>query len=154
MFLTLDIFKFNGTGNLKSLDFLTNTPVKDIAEDYDGSIWFATHSKGLIRLTSDNKWEVFTNNPDNPKSLPGNNINCVFQDSKFHIWAGTEGEGLVRFNAKEQNFEPILNDKSGLPSNIIYSILDDSDGNLWVSTGGGLVPLRRDILLHFHSCWY
>lgn len=139
------VIAMDASGNLKSLDFLTNTPVKDIAEDYDGSIWFATHSKGLIRLTSDNKWEVFTNNPDNPKSLPGNNINCVFQDSKFHIWAGTEGEGLVRFNAKEQNFEPILNDKSGLPSNIIYSILDDSDGNLWVSTGGGLVKISSDL---------
>lgn len=139
------VLSMDASGTLKKLDYLANTPIKDITEDYDGSIWFATHSRGLIRLTADNKWEVFTNNPDDPKSLPGNNINCVFQDSKFHIWAGTEGEGLALFDTKEKNFEPILNDQSGLPSNIIYSILDDSDGNLWVSTGGGLVKISSDL---------
>lgn len=133
------------SGKLQRVEYLIGTPTKDIAEDYDGSIWFATHSRGLIRLTSDGKWESFTHDPSNPQSLPGNNINCIFQDSKYHIWVGTEGEGLVLFNPQTHNFESILNDKSGLPSNIIYSILDDTDGNLWVSTGGGLVKISSDI---------
>lgn len=139
------VISMDASGTLKPLDYLTNIPVKCIAEGCDGSIWFATHSKGLIRLTSDNRWEVFVNNPDNPKSLPENNVNCVYQDFQYHIWVGTEGEGLVRFNIKEQTFEPILNDESGLPSNIIYSIQDDLDGNLWVSTGGGLVKISSDL---------
>ncbi len=132
-------------GKCEPIQQLRSTPTKDITEDYEGSIWFATHLRGLARLTADNRWEHFTNNPNDPHSLPGNNVNCVFQDANFRIWVGTEGEGLALFNPKKNNFDTMFNNESGLPSNIIYSILNDAEGNLWVSTGGGLVKISTDL---------
>ncbi|MCD7971552.1 MAG: response regulator [Candidatus Azobacteroides sp.] len=132
------------TNKLERMERLAGIPIKGMAEDYNGALWFAAHKYGLIRLNSDNRWESFTNHPDDPESLRVNNVNCVFQDAKFRIWVGTEGGGLSLFNQKKNGFDVILNEKSGLPSNIIYAILDDTDGNIWVTTGGGLVKINPD----------
>lgn len=130
---------------LQVVSKLDGKPVKDIKEDYNGSIWFATHANGLYQLTVDGKWIAYVNNPNDSTSLVNNNVNCVYQDSKFRIWVGTEGGGLTLFNKKKNCFELVLDEESGLPSNIIYSILDDADGNLWVTTGRGLVEISSDL---------
>ena len=128
-------------GTMKKHAYLDGVPVKAITEDYNGSVWFAAHMHGLIRLSADGTWDAFTHNPNDSLSLPGNNVNCVYQDARYRLWVGTEGEGLALFNTRNNCFEYILNEKSGLPSNIINSIMEDTDGNIWVSTGGGLVKV-------------
>ncbi|MCD8317867.1 MAG: response regulator [Paraprevotella sp.] len=139
------VTSMNSAGAMERLDKLKGVPVKGIAETYDGSIWFATHTRGLMRMDAHKRWEVFMNRAEDSTSIPGNNVNCVFQDMKYRVWAGTEGEELALFNAKKKDFEVVLDDKCGLPSNIIYSILNDAEGNLWVSTGGGLAKISPDL---------
>jgi signal transduction histidine kinase/ligand-binding sensor domain-containing protein/DNA-binding NarL/FixJ family response regulator len=130
---------------LKRIDQLIGKQIKDVKEDYNGSLWFATHLYGLCRMTSNGKWDSFVNNPKDSKSLVNDNVNCIYEDSKFRIWVGTEGGGLTLFNEKKNCFELVFNEESGLPSNIIYSILDDTDGNLWVATSGGLAKINSDL---------
>ena len=77
-------------------------------------------------------------------SLPGNNVNCIHQDAKRRIWVGTEGNGIAMFDSQKGCFESVMTEASGFPSNIIYDILDDVDGNLWISTGGGLAKVKTD----------
>jgi ligand-binding sensor domain-containing protein/signal transduction histidine kinase/DNA-binding response OmpR family regulator len=129
------------TKTLVKIDYLSRMPIKDIKEDYNGNIWIATHANGLLRLNPNGKWTAFTHNSKDTSSLATNNINCIYQDSKFRIWVGSESKGLMLFNPKNDNFDLIFNEESGLPSNIVYSILDDSENNIWVSTGGGLVKI-------------
>lgn len=133
------------SGSFKRIDRLTGVPVKGIAEDYNGNLWFACHAKGLMRLSSTGNWTTFKHNYNDKNSLVVDNVNCVFQDSKFRIWIGTEGGGLTLFNHKQDSFDLILDESSGLPSNIIYAILEDADGNIWVTTGGGLVKIDADL---------
>jgi signal transduction histidine kinase/ligand-binding sensor domain-containing protein/DNA-binding response OmpR family regulator len=120
------------------IERLTSVPVKSVAEDYNGALWFASHAQGLFRLTADGNWKTFDN-------LPNKNINCVYQDSKFRIWIGTEGSGLAVFNPQTEQFQQTFTQLNGLPSNIVYSILDDSEGNIWASTGSGLVKIEADL---------
>lgn len=124
---------------------LSGISIKDIIEDYTGAIWFAGHTFGLFRLSPNNTWTTFEHNPKDPTSLPNNNINCIYQDSKFRIWIGMEGFGLSLYNAKTEKFETIFTEQNGLPSNIVYSIMDDKEGNLWVTTGGGIVKVESDL---------
>lgn len=124
---------------------LIGVPVKGMAEDYNGNLWFACHAKGLFRLSSEGNWTIFSHKPEDPTSLVTDNVNCVFQDSKFRIWVGTEGGGLALFNNKKECFDFVLDERSGLPSNMIYAMLDDTDGNIWVTTGGGLVKIDNDL---------
>ncbi|MDL2221237.1 response regulator [Parabacteroides sp. OttesenSCG-928-N08] len=133
------------TKRLEKIQELEGVPIKDIEKDYNGSIWFATHANGLLRLNPDQDWDSFTHDPSDSTSIATNNVNCVFQDTKFRIWVGTESEGLMLFNNKTNSFYHQIDEQTGLPSNMIYSILDDSDGNIWVTTGGGLVKIDHDL---------
>ena len=121
---------------------LNNIPIKAILEDYNGSLWFAAHMHGLIHLTAHNKWEFYTHHQGDITSLMSNNVNCIYQDSHYRMWVGTEGEGLGLFNIKTKKIEYKFNEKARLPSNIIYSILEDTEGNIWVSTGSGLARIN------------
>ncbi len=51
------------------------------------------------------------------------------------MWFGTLGGGLSRFDGKSfKNYST----KDGLPSNTIYSVFDDGDGNIWIGTQRGI----------------
>ncbi|MDR1120781.1 MAG: response regulator [Dysgonamonadaceae bacterium] len=132
------------TGKMSRIAHLAGMPIKDIEEDYKGNVWFATHANGVLRLDINGQWSAFGHQAEDAESLPTNNINCIFQDSRFRIWAGTEGEGLLLFNPEKNRFERFLSEESGLSSNIIYSMLDDNEGYLWVTTSSGLLRIHTE----------
>ncbi|MCE3225878.1 MAG: hypothetical protein K0S32_429 [Bacteroidetes bacterium] len=61
----------------------------------------------------------------------GNEIRCIFQDSKNNLWFATNGEGAFRYDGKT-----ILNftDKHGLCNNFVWKIEEDKSGNIWLKT--------------------
>lgn len=135
---------FDGTG-FHRIKELPSASVMKIIEDYEGNLWFATHFHGLYRMSADGKLKNYVNRLNDAKSLPGNNINNIFLDSRGMLWVGTEGEGLVLFNPRSGKVERRFTETTdALPSNIIYSTQEDGDGNLWVSTGDGLVKISAD----------
>lgn len=64
-------------------------------------------------------------------------IFCVKVDKKGRVWCASEGQGLIRFLEKEKSFKKYTM-RDGLPSDIVYGILEDKRGNLWLSTTNGL----------------
>jgi ligand-binding sensor domain-containing protein len=68
--------------------------------------------------------------------LSQSEVNCIFQDSRGYIWAGTSGGGLCKFDGKEfTSYET----ENGLAGQIITDIEEDQKGNLWItSTWGGV----------------
>ena len=132
--------EFDGQ-NFKDLPELKNAAVMTILEDFDGNIWFATHFYGIFKKTPDGE---YTNYSTLDSSLPGNNINNIFLDSKGMLWVGTEGEGLVLFNPNSGTSERKFSESTGLPSDIIYSTQEDANGDIWVATGGGLIKISKD----------
>jgi ligand-binding sensor domain-containing protein len=60
----------------------------------------------------------------------------VFQDRAGPVWVCTAG-GLNRFDPKTETFEH-FREKDGLPNDLIYGILEDDQGRLWMSTNRGL----------------
>lgn len=130
--------------NFRKINEFVNISIKDIEKDYKGNLWFATHRSGIYCLSPDGQCKHFIHNPMDSTSLPGNNVNCIHQDAKRRIWVGTEGNGIAMFDSQKGCFESVMTEASGFPSNIIYDILDDVDGNLWISTGGGLAKVKTD----------
>ncbi|NIM16021.1 MAG: hypothetical protein GTO45_28805, partial [Candidatus Aminicenantes bacterium] len=51
---------------------------------------------------------------------------AIFEDKSGTIWVATYGGGLNRYRAEEGRFEAIRR-TNGLPSNILYWILEDDD---------------------------
>jgi ligand-binding sensor domain-containing protein len=74
--------------------------------------------------------------------LAGDNIICVFVDSKGHRLFGTD-KGLTshsKFDAKEGWNETFT---GKLPDRYVSSIAEDKEGNIWVGTHGGVVCFRN-----------
>lgn len=69
------------------------------------------------------------------EGLPQSNVFCLLQDSKGYTWMGTDGGGVARFDGAKFN---ILTTVDGLSDNMIRSLYEDRNGNIWIGTIKGL----------------
>ncbi|MEO0732002.1 MAG: two-component regulator propeller domain-containing protein, partial [Bacteroidota bacterium] len=92
--------------------------------------------KTLTMLTAQSPAGYFTAlTTDN--SLTENHVNCIYQDKDGFLWFGTF-DGLNRFDGYTvETYKPAPNDSSSLSSILIYTIIGDGAGNLWIGTSGG-----------------
>jgi signal transduction histidine kinase/DNA-binding response OmpR family regulator len=62
------------------------------------------------------------------------------------LWVSTKGGGIVRLDKQAQHREPgtflHINEAQGLPNKVVYGILPDGAGNLWLSTNRGLAQFN------------
>jgi len=117
---------------------LSSDLVNAIYEDQEGLIWIGTSTGGLNMY--DRKDETFTHfvhDPYDPDSISSDYILSILQDSKELYWIGTAGAGLNKFDPESGIFRH-FREKDGLPSDVVYGILEDDQGMLWISTNSGL----------------
>ncbi len=62
---------------------------------------------------------------------------CLLKDSKNRLWCGTFGAGLEKLNEDGHTFTTYRM-KDGLAGDVVYGIIEDEEGYLWISTGSGL----------------
>ncbi|MBS9525726.1 response regulator [Litoribacter alkaliphilus] len=114
----------------------------DILEDSMGQLWFATTNHGLIKLDPTTKSiQTYWHEKNNANSLPHNSVLSLKLDHQGQLWVGTEGGGLAKFRSKSDDFET-YGLEEGLPSQVIYKILEDDLQQLWLSTSNGLVQFE------------
>ncbi|MBK9013166.1 MAG: hypothetical protein IPM82_03230 [Saprospiraceae bacterium] len=80
------------TESLTIADGLSQGMIYDIEQTDDGFLWFATKD-GLNRYDGYN-FKVFTNDPFNPFSIAGNDVELMFEDSRGNLWLGITGIGV------------------------------------------------------------
>jgi len=123
---------------------LSGNWVYSIYEDHVGNLWVGTLENGLNRLDpKTNKFTRYRHNSRNKSSLNNDSIISIYQDQKDRLWLGTEGGGLNLFHPETNSFSYYL-EKDGLPNGVIYGILGDDLGNLWVSTNFGISRFNPD----------
>ncbi|WP_304130681.1 two-component regulator propeller domain-containing protein [Ignavibacterium album] len=79
--------------------------------------------------------------------LSQNSVTCIFQDRKGFMWFGTQ-DGLNRFDGyKFKIFKNIPSDTTSLSENFIFSIFENSSGELFVETQSKIIhkynPLKE-----------
>ncbi|MDQ0106962.1 signal transduction histidine kinase/ligand-binding sensor domain-containing protein/DNA-binding response OmpR family regulator [Chitinophaga terrae (ex Kim and Jung 2007)] len=99
-----------------------------LEEDKAGNLWGGNYSSVILidRLHLQHK-----------RFYVGYTIRSLHEDGKNRFWVGTDGGGLLLFNRQTGQFSRFTTSE-GLPSNSILRILEDSHGNLWLSTFNGL----------------
>jgi len=117
---------------------LSGTLVYSIHEDNTGKIWVGTFESGLNRF--DPETGLFTryrHDPQDKTSINNDSILTIYQDSQERLWFGTDGGGLSLYHSETDSFTYYL-EKDGLPNGVVYGILEDDLGTLWMSTNFGI----------------
>lgn len=116
---------------------LSNNNVWSLLQAKSGDLWIS--SDGFI-----DRYNPVTKNFTHYKSkstdftgILANRALCIFEDKQNKIWFGTAGGGLSLFEEKTNKFRH-WTETEGLPNNVIYGILEDEQGCLWLSTNKGL----------------
>ncbi|PCK07310.1 MAG: hypothetical protein COA42_14905, partial [Alteromonadaceae bacterium] len=101
-------------------------------QDRQGNLWLLNY-KGVVLLDPDTK-EVTI--------FPDYWSRCIIQDREGFYWMGSNGYGLhkFQFDAVNKTFTRIrrYTQEDGLPNNTVTSIVEDAQGDLWVSTEKGV----------------
>ena len=84
---------------------------------------------------------------DIDQGLSSSSINAILEDRRGHLWFGTNGGGLCRYDGT--TFSHLTID-SGLSSKYIACLLEDKWGRLWIGTKGeGVNVYDGHTLIHF-----
>jgi signal transduction histidine kinase/ligand-binding sensor domain-containing protein len=107
-------------------------------EDRNLNFWVGTFNKGLFRVNREtNKYTFYQNDPDNPDSLSSNSVMDIAEDGDGNLWVATAGGGLNRYLPASDSFKAYT-EKDGLPNSVVYSVVQDDAGKLWLSTNFGI----------------
>jgi ligand-binding sensor domain-containing protein/signal transduction histidine kinase len=121
-------------------DSLSHDNVLSIYKDRSGVLWIGTFGGGLDRFDpASDGFLHYQSDPDDLYSLSDNNVASIYEDQSGVLWVGTVGGGLNEFDRDRGLFTHYrYGEDDGLPSDIVYGILEDDHGNLWLSTNEGL----------------
>ena len=114
-------------------DGLAQGYIGAMCQDREGFLWIGTKN-GLNRYDGE-RFELFTNNPDDPYSISHNWVTCLTEIGDY-LLIGTMAGGLNIFYKPNQRFYKIAvtNSKwSTIPSLHIGYIHQDSLGQIWVA---------------------
>ena len=118
---------------------IANNYIVDIIEDKDGYIWVSTiNGLSRINVEKDEIKNYYTENAN----LSDNNLWQILYTKENKLLVSTIN-GLNIYDEKSDTFKRIL--QSELPSQFIYSLNEDSNGDIWVGTDKGLVQLDNDL---------
>lgn len=105
-----------------------------------GRIWLATAAHGLLRVDlAMHRVVRWYSDPQNVASLPTNALLSLAQDpvQYQYLWIGSFGNGLTRLDKLTGQLRS-FSTHEGLPNDMIYAILPDRTGDLWLSTNKGI----------------
>ncbi|MBN2167282.1 MAG: response regulator [Marinilabiliaceae bacterium] len=124
--------------------------IRSITGDSDGNILIGTTNGLLISKLPSGKYEKYSFNryAHNSKlnnSLEANDIQCIFSSQKGDVFIGLSAGGINKIiggigNNKKIKFEKIK--KNRMPLDIVYSINEDSIGNLWLSSQTRIIKIN------------
>ncbi|WP_460686447.1 ligand-binding sensor domain-containing protein [Niabella aquatica] len=114
-----------------------------IIELSDGTILTGTFQDGLHYYSPSKKifgsiqvWK------QNKNLFAENRITYLFESYNKTVWVATE-YGLYNINLQTKKTY-IYSDKTGLPSNMVYTITEDNNYNKWITTSKGLVLMSKN----------
>lgn len=120
--------------------YTTKIEIKDIIEDHAQNLWIATN-KGLVKYNYlTHATQFYNHDPNNTHSLIHDNIRRLTLDSDGDLWICSMNVGICRLDQVTHLFHRYnRTDKqypNCIPSNSIYTIIEDSHQQLWMGAQG------------------
>ncbi len=116
---------------------LSGNNILSIAEDKENNLWIGTDDGGLNRM--DGESGEFSQYFNKEEKTP--DLRVLFVDSKDNIWVGQWG--LYCYNREKDGFA-VFTEKANLGGLFVKGIVEDNNGNLWISTSTGITRLNPE----------
>ncbi|NDV83974.1 hybrid sensor histidine kinase/response regulator transcription factor [Bacteroides sp. 51] len=113
--------------------------IYDVREDDLGNLWVATYGNGVVRLDGKTgKWMYYDQIISSDDPVVGSKLTSIYIDGQKRLIFSSEGRGIFVYDYQTDKFRNI-SETEGLPNNVVYGVLDDPFGNLWLSCNKGIV---------------
>jgi signal transduction histidine kinase/streptogramin lyase len=109
----------------------------------DGHLLIAMHNAGLMQLAGEKVKSYPIRDPTNPKRLLRDrdvDSNRVLRDRDGGLWIGTVERGLIHLHHGRTD---VFTKSDGLSGDVILSMFEDREGNIWTASTGGLDRFRE-----------
>lgn len=146
---TVFIHKYNGLKQYPPYGLYME--VRTMAEDNEGRIWVGTMD-GLMSFNShftspeQIQFETYRQVSDR-SNVADNDIYVLYKDKDSQIWISVFGGGLNRLLRYDKDkHEPIFKSyglREGMNNDVVKSIVEDKEGNLWFTTEIGLSRFNK-----------
>ncbi len=126
---------------------ISNSTVYAIYGDSKGNVWLATDMGVNLYDPESDGFIHFIHKEKDDSSIIHNEILCFHEDARNNIWIGTYGKGLDKFDPVHRKFTH-FSDIPELSTAVIYGILEDMQGNFWMSSNSGIIkfnPKSREL---------
>lgn len=120
-------------------DGLTNNTLYDLAQDEAGYLWLATTESGLKRYDGYRFITFSVLEPQEALSGIQPDVGKLLIDSKQRLWVGTWGLGVSRLSPDRSTLS-----RFALGGLQVQSLLETSDGSIWVGSTNGLYRIATD----------
>jgi ligand-binding sensor domain-containing protein len=132
------LFRLRGDKIEDAEPVVRNVTVSVIVPDATGALWLGTEGGGLMRWTPDGLIPIPPGGPH--KVTP---VTAIQVEPDGTLWLGTEGGGLWRLRNGAWS---VITAKDGMFDDLIWRILDDGHGKLWMTSNRGIWSVRREQL--------
>ncbi len=113
--------------------------VFDAMRDREGNLWFATFEGGAVKLPAAwRNFSLFRNEPGNARSLSANRTLGLAAGLDGAVWAVNSDGGIDRLDPATGAVERFAESRLNAPDKVLWSVLEDHAGQLWVGHTRGL----------------
>lgn len=118
--------------NTQTVPGLASDNIWSVVDGGDGKLYMGHVHHGFSVLSlKDKKVKNFMYDPEDPVSLPGNGVTCIYKDLSGNIWLGTD-RGLALFNPEAENFIHFHHSEDGVP-HTVFDIRQFDGNKLWIA---------------------
>lgn len=140
-----DVF-VNHRNNLKGYPIEYCSKARFITGDNKGHIWIGTTVGALMidesfKNAEDVKFHHYMRIHDDENSLSNNDVHCIAATQSNELYIGTFGGGLNKLTSLHKDGNATFKSytmNDGVPSDVLLSIREDKNGNLWMSSENGI----------------
>lgn len=112
-------------------DYIINA----IAQDSAGTVWIGTEQGSVWNYANGSLAIALGGN-----ELPGSKVYALMVDKRGQLWIGTNSGVVVYADGKNR----VYTARDGLATNIVQSIVEGTDGAVWITTYGGGVSRYKN----------
>ena len=120
-------------------DIVQYNQIYALCAESDSVLWIGMRGNGAIRFnTLTGEYRLIDCKQHG--IIPMNDILCIHRDKHGDMWLGTSyGLTRIRIQPDGKILHKNYHENEGLPNNTIHGIVEDHQGNLWLSSNNGII---------------